>query len=59
MGTQQAEKRDEQLTDADADTPGQQIDNLGYPGFEAGGSFLQGGLTLTFLLGATALGETP
>jgi len=51
LGTQRDEKVDDQLTDADLDAAGRQIDNLGYPGISSSGSFWQGGLTLTFFLG--------
>ena len=39
------------LTDSDDDVAGRQIDNLGYPGFEAGGEVWQAGLTFTLFFG--------
>ena len=32
-------------------TPGKQIDNLGYPGFQSQSSLYQAGLTLTLFVG--------
>jgi len=54
LGEQRADKRLDRLPDADPDLPGHQIDNLGYPGFTASGSFAQVGLSLTFPLTARA-----
>lgn len=51
MLTQEADKRRESLGDADPQAPGQQIDNFGYPGFSAWGSFWQAGLTLNVFFG--------
>jgi len=48
---QSATKNIAQLADADPTTPGQQIDNLGYPGFESRSSLYQAGLTLTLFVG--------
>jgi hypothetical protein len=39
------------LSDADSSTPGQQIDNLGYPGFQSRSSLVQAGLTATLFVG--------
>ena len=46
-GTQSVTKQTSALPDADAETPGQQIDNLGYPGFESRQLLFQGGLSMT------------
>jgi hypothetical protein len=48
---QSATKNAASLSDADPTTPGQQIDNLGYPGFESRSSLYQAGLTLTLFVG--------
>lgn len=48
---QSAHKEAALLGDASTDLPGQQIDNLGYPGFYARAHAVQAGLTLTLLLG--------
>ncbi len=53
LTTQRADKSLAELPDGDADAEGQQIDNLGYPGFTASGNFWQAGLTLTFFVGST------
>ncbi len=53
-GTQNATKRASALSDADPNTPGQQIDNLGYPGFQSRSSLYQAGLTLTVFVGKEA-----
>ena len=42
------------LPDADATTPGQQIDNLGYPGFQSSANLYQVGVTLTLFIGKEA-----
>ncbi len=47
---QSAHKDPAQLSDASADLPGKQIDNLGYPGFTSRASSIQAGLTVTFFL---------
>jgi hypothetical protein len=52
LGSEQsATKNAASLTDADPTTPGQQIDNLGYPGFQSRSSLYQAGLTLTLFVG--------
>jgi hypothetical protein len=48
---QSAAKNAASLSDADPNTPGQQIDNLGYPGFQSRSSLYQAGLTLTLFVG--------
>lgn len=50
-GTQRVDKRVTELPDADADAPGHQVDNLGYPGFESRALLFQAGLTLTLFVG--------
>jgi hypothetical protein len=50
--TQRAEKDPEVLGDADSALPGQQIDNLGYPGFESRAWLIQAGLTVTLFVGS-------
>jgi Outer membrane protein transport protein (OMPP1/FadL/TodX) len=50
-GTQKAKKDAATLPDSNPDLPGQQIDNLGYPGFESKQSLMQVGLTLTIFVG--------
>jgi long-chain fatty acid transport protein len=50
-GTQSAKKDPARLGDADPDLPGQQIDNLGYPGFESSAKLFQAGVTLTLFIG--------
>ncbi|MBK8997655.1 MAG: hypothetical protein IPM35_18155 [Myxococcales bacterium] len=50
-GTQHADKDPTELTDASESLPGQQIDNLGYPGFSSTASFWQIGLSLTLFVG--------
>jgi hypothetical protein len=49
--TQQADKDPASLPDADPNLPGQQIDNLGYPGFQSSASFYQLGVSLTVYVG--------
>jgi hypothetical protein len=49
--TESASKRAGSLPDADPNTPGQQIDNLGYPGFSSSASLYQAGITLTLFVG--------
>jgi hypothetical protein len=46
-----ATKNASALPDADPTLPGQQIDNLGYPGFRSQTFMLQAGLSATFFLG--------
>jgi hypothetical protein len=48
---QSATKNPANLTDADPSTRGQQVDNLGYPGFQSRSSLYQAGLTLTLFVG--------
>jgi len=48
LSNQTASKRAEALPDADGETPQREIDNLGFPGFESGGSLWQAGVSLTF-----------
>ena len=48
--TQTAHKDPSQLPDASADLPGQQVDNLGYPGFSSQANAYQLGLTFRFFL---------
>lgn len=50
-GTQSAKKDPAELGDADPDLPGQQIDNLGYPGFKSNAKLFQAGITLTLFIG--------
>ncbi len=50
----QDEKSLEALPDADPEAPGQQVDNLGYPGFSAEASFWQLGMTLNLFFGSAA-----
>ncbi len=50
-GKQQAGKDPTELSDASESLPGQQIDNLGYPGFSSTASFWQIGLSLTLFVG--------
>jgi long-chain fatty acid transport protein len=50
-GTQSARKNLDELGDSDPDLPGQQVDNLGYPGFQSSARFYQVGLTLTLFVG--------
>lgn len=52
--TQRATKTD--VPDARPELPGKQIENQGYPGFEARTLLLQAGLTMTWFLGRTARG---
>jgi hypothetical protein len=52
--TQNATKRTSTLPDADPNTPGQQIDNLGYPGFQSSASLYQVGVTVTLFIGKEA-----
>ena len=59
LETQQDEKQLSTLPDVRPDEPGRQIDNLGYPGFTAGGSFWQVGLTATIFLGSKSNAEAP
>jgi hypothetical protein len=51
LATQRGTKVVDTLTDADDGEPGQQIDNLGFPGFEAGGEVWQFGITFTLFFG--------
>ena len=52
FGTEQtATKSPGLLSDADPNTPGQQIDNVGFPGFQSQSSLYQAGLTLTLFVG--------
>ncbi len=46
-----ATKNPTSLTDADGATPGQQINNFGFPGFTSRSSLYQAGLTLTVFVG--------
>jgi hypothetical protein len=48
---QSATKNASSLTDADPSTSGQQIDNLGYPGFQSRSNLYQAGLTATVFVG--------
>jgi long-chain fatty acid transport protein len=48
---QNATKNAASLSDSDPNTPGQQITNLGYPGFQSRSSLYQAGLTLTVFVG--------
>jgi hypothetical protein len=50
-GRQHSDKQISALSDADPATPGRQIDNLGYPGFDSQSHLLQAGLTLTLFVG--------
>ncbi len=54
-GTQSVTKNPSAMTDADATLPGQQIDNMGFPGFRSQAVMMQAGLTGTFFIG----GGTP
>jgi long-chain fatty acid transport protein len=49
-----ATKNPASLTDADPSTPGQQVNNLGYPGFSSRSSLYQTGVSLTFFIGKEA-----
>lgn len=52
LGATQSDQKDPGLiADADRDTPGKQIDDLGYPGFESRATLLQLGVTLTLFVG--------
>ncbi len=52
MGLEQTvTKNAASLSDADPSTPGQQIQNLGYPGFQSRSSLYQAGLSLTLFVG--------
>ena len=52
LGAKQTAHKDvAELSDADADTPGKQIGNLGYPGFSSRSTIIQAGLTLTIFVG--------
>jgi outer membrane protein transport protein (OMPP1/FadL/TodX) len=52
LGSEQtAVKNPASLSDSDPNTPGKQIDNLGYPGFQSQSSLYQAGLTLTLFVG--------
>jgi long-chain fatty acid transport protein len=52
LGVEQSvTKNGPSLTDADPNTPGRQINNLGYPGFQSSSSLYQAGLTLTLFVG--------
>lgn len=51
MGTQRATKDVLQLTDSNENTPEQEINNLGYPSFEASGFIWQAGFTLQLFFG--------
>ena len=48
---QSATKNVSAMPDADATTPGTQIDNMGFPGFRSQALMFQGGITATFFLG--------
>ena len=48
---QTAHKDVNELSDADADAPGKQIGNLGFPGFSSRSTIVQAGLTLTIFVG--------
>ncbi len=48
---QSADKDPERLGDASASLPGQQIDNLGYPGFRSSASYWQVGFSLKIFIG--------
>lgn len=51
LGTEQRATKDPTaLADADPEAPGQQITNLGYPGYRSTTRLLQAGVTLTFRL---------
>jgi hypothetical protein len=50
-GTQTAHKNAAELGDSNPLLPGQQIDNLGYPGFSSSAKLYQVGLTLTLFVG--------
>ena len=49
--TETAHKDPNVLSDADGDTPGKQIANLGYPGFTSRSTIVQAGLTITIFVG--------
>lgn len=52
LGAEQTAHKDPSaLSDADADLPGKQIGNLGYPGFSSRSTIVQAGLTLTIFVG--------
>ena len=52
LGAKQTAHKDiGELSDADADAPGKQIGNLGYPGFSSRSTIVQAGLTLTIFVG--------
>ncbi len=53
-GLQSAMKDPGKIADADPNTPGQQITNLGYPGFASRANLYQAGLTLTVFVGKDA-----
>ncbi|MCC6525514.1 MAG: outer membrane protein transport protein [Polyangiaceae bacterium] len=50
LGTQRADKNLAELGDASPSLHGRQIDNLGYPGFEATGLLVQAGVTVSVYL---------
>ncbi len=50
-GSQRVDKDPSRLSDATPDLPGQQIDNLGYPGFRSSALFWQAGLSVTLWVG--------
>lgn len=50
-GSQQVDKDPNRLSDATPELPGQQIDNLGHPGFRSSAFFWQAGLSLTLFVG--------
>lgn len=49
--TQSTRKDPNAISDASADLPGKQIDNLGYPAFKSSASAIQLGATITLFLG--------
>jgi hypothetical protein len=52
--TETAHKDPNVLSDADGDTPGKQIANLGYPGFTSRSAIVQAGLSITIFVGKEA-----
>lgn len=53
----EAEKDDARIGDSDPALAGRQIDNLGYPGFRAGGFAAHGGLTISYFFGLPSEAE--
>jgi len=51
LQSQQVDKNSAELADTQPDVFGQQINNLGYPGFTAEGHFWQFGLTINYFFG--------